>query len=153
MAELFREDNGKDTVAVYPDEDKLIEDIAAAYRQVIKDLYDAGCRNIQFDDCTWGMFCDKKYWEASQKDASVTFESEAEKYLRVNNLALQDRPEGFVAVTTIPHGPAVAAMRLLHRIFLPRKTLMRFIWNSMMNVPVISNRSSTFRKTRKSFWA
>ncbi|MFR8347309.1 MAG: hypothetical protein ACLVAS_11820 [Mediterraneibacter gnavus] len=18
-----------------------------------------GCRNIQFDDCTWGMFCDK----------------------------------------------------------------------------------------------
>ena len=28
---------------------------------------------------------------------------------------------------------------------------MRIIWNSMMNVPVISNRSSTFRKTRKSF--
>lgn len=104
LAELFREDNGKDTVAVYPDEDKLIEDIAAAYRQVIKDLYDAGCRNIQFDDCTWGMFCDKKYWEARQKDASVTFESEAEKYLRVNNLALQDRPEGLTITTHVCRG-------------------------------------------------
>ena len=25
------------------------------YKKVIKDLYDAGCRNIQFDDCTWGV--------------------------------------------------------------------------------------------------
>lgn len=104
LAELFREDNGKDTVAVYPDEDQLIEDIAAAYRQVIRDLYEAGCRNIQFDDCTWGMFCDEKYWEARQKDADITFESEAEKYLRVNNLALQDRPEGLTITTHVCRG-------------------------------------------------
>lgn len=43
----------------YPDEEVLIQDIAKAYRTVIKELYEAGCRNIQFDDCTWGMFCDK----------------------------------------------------------------------------------------------
>lgn len=40
----------------YPDEEVLIQDIAKAYRTVIKELYEAGCRNIQFDDCTWGMF-------------------------------------------------------------------------------------------------
>ena len=34
--------------------DELIEDIGKAYREVIKQLYDAGCRTIQFDDCTWG---------------------------------------------------------------------------------------------------
>ena len=55
LAELFREDNGTVTRSFYPDLEELIQDIAAAYRQVIKDLYDAGCRNIQFDDCTWGM--------------------------------------------------------------------------------------------------
>ena len=104
LAELFREDNGKDTVAVYPDEDQLIEDIAAAYRQVIRDLYAAGCRNIQFDDCTWGMFCDEKYWEARQKDSKVSFEEEAEKYLRVNNLALKDRPEGLTVTTHVCRG-------------------------------------------------
>ena len=58
LAELFREDNGTVTRSFYPDLEELIQDIAAAYRQVIKDLYDAGCRNIQFDDCTWGMCCD-----------------------------------------------------------------------------------------------
>ena len=54
LAELFREDNGTQTLAVYPDLEELIQDIAQAYRTVIRDLYDAGCRNIQFDDCTWG---------------------------------------------------------------------------------------------------
>ena len=58
LAELFREDNGITTRSFYPDLEELIQDIAAAYRQVIKDLYEAGCRNIQFDDCTWGMCCD-----------------------------------------------------------------------------------------------
>ena len=61
-AELFREKNGENTTKYYPEDEKLIQDIAAAYRTVITDLYNAGCRNIQFDDCTWGMFCDKKYW-------------------------------------------------------------------------------------------
>ena len=31
----------------------------AAYGKVIDDLYAAGCRNLQLDDCTWGMFADK----------------------------------------------------------------------------------------------
>lgn len=103
LAELFREDNGKNTVKFYPDEEKLIVDIAKAYRTVIQDLYDAGCRNIQLDDCTWGMFCDKKYWEARQKDC-VTIEEEAEKYLCLNNLAIEGRPEDLVITTHVCRG-------------------------------------------------
>ena len=37
LAELFREDNGTVTRSFYPDLEELIQDIAAAYRQVIKD--------------------------------------------------------------------------------------------------------------------
>ena len=103
LAELFREENGKNTVKFYPDEEVLIQDIAKAYRTVIKELYEAGCRNIQFDDCTWGMFCDKKYWEARQQDC-VTIESEAEKYLRLNNLAIEGRPEDLVITTHVCRG-------------------------------------------------
>ena len=103
LAELFREDNGTQTLAVYPDLEELIQDIAQAYRTVIRDLYDAGCRNIQFDDCTWGMFCDKNYWEARQKD-SVSLEEEAEKYLRLNNLALENAPEDLVITTHVCRG-------------------------------------------------
>lgn len=43
----------------YPNEQELVNDIVAAYRKVIDDLYAAGCRNLQLDDCTWGMFADK----------------------------------------------------------------------------------------------
>lgn len=43
----------------YPNEQELINDIVAAYGKVIDDLYAAGCRNLQLDYCTWGMFADK----------------------------------------------------------------------------------------------
>ena len=42
--------------AHYDNNDELIKDIANGYKKVIADLYAAGCRNIQFDDCSWGGF-------------------------------------------------------------------------------------------------
>ena len=104
LAELFREDNGITTRSFYPDLEELIQDIAAAYRQVIKDLYEAGCRNIQFDDCTWGMCCDHGYWTGRQKDKSVTIEGETAKYLRINNLALEGRPHDLAFTTHVCRG-------------------------------------------------
>ncbi|MGM9741207.1 MAG: 5-methyltetrahydropteroyltriglutamate--homocysteine S-methyltransferase [Candidatus Cryptobacteroides sp.] len=102
-AELFREDNAKTTAAIYPDNEELICDIALAYRTVIRDLYDAGCRNIQLDDCTWGMVCDKRF-----RDSIAGSECDAdhlqEIYLRLNNLALEGRPEGLVVNTHVCRG-------------------------------------------------
>lgn len=103
LAELYREDNGIQTDTIYPNQEKLIEDIAAAYRTVIYDLYKAGCRNIQLDDCTWGMFCDKRYWEARQAE-NVTVEEEAAKYLRLNNLAIKEKPDDLVITTHVCRG-------------------------------------------------
>jgi methionine synthase II (cobalamin-independent) len=48
----------------YPNEQELVNDIVAAYGKVIDDLYAAGCRNLQLDDCTWGMIVDSDYWKA-----------------------------------------------------------------------------------------
>lgn len=103
LAELFREDNGKQTQIIYPNLDELIQDIAAAYRQVIKDLYNAGCRNIQLDDCTWGMFCDDKYWQ-SRQGQNTTLEKEATKYLNVNNLAIINEYDDLVITTHVCRG-------------------------------------------------
>lgn len=102
-AELFREDNGKNTVEIYPDDEKLICDIAAAYRTVIHDLYEAGCRNLQLDDCTWGMFCDDSY-QKFLAESGGSLEAEKQKYLRLNNLALEGRPEGLVITTHVCRG-------------------------------------------------
>ena len=51
--------NIEDTRKIYPNDEELVNDIVAAYGKVIDDLYAAGCRNLQLDDCTWGMFADK----------------------------------------------------------------------------------------------
>ena len=122
----------------YPDEEVLIQDIAKAYRTVIKELYEAGCRNIQFDDCTWGMFCDKKYWEARQQDC-VTIESEAEKYLRLNNLAIEGRPEDLVITTHVCRGNYhstwhhQAGMSQWQNICLQMRTWTHIIWSLTMS--------------------
>lgn len=102
-AELFREENGKDTNKIYPNNDELISDIANAYRQVIKDLYDAGCRNLQFDDCTWGMVCDAKFW-ASMAGAGYDMKALQETYLKVNNLALENLPKDLTVTTHVCRG-------------------------------------------------
>ena len=47
------------TEEYYSTADELAADIANAYSKVLRQLYDAGCRNVQFDDCTWGMMADK----------------------------------------------------------------------------------------------
>ena len=102
-AELFREENGKATRAVYPDDDALLSDIAAAYRQVIADLYAAGCRNVQLDDCTWGMFCDAGY-QQFLASTGAKLEDQAEKYLRLNNAALEGKPADLVVTTHVCRG-------------------------------------------------
>ena len=103
LAELFREDNGTHTQQVYPDIDELIADIAAAYRTVIADLSAAGCRTIQFDDCTWGMLVDDSFWK-DMAGTGFTLEGEAEKYLRINNLALEGKPADLAINTHICRG-------------------------------------------------
>lgn len=102
-AELFREKNSENTRRYYPDDKKLIQDIASAYRTVILDLYKAGCRNIQFDDCTWGMFCDRTYWSARQ-GGETQIKELAEKYLHLNNMALEGRPADLIITTHVCRG-------------------------------------------------
>ncbi|CUX21608.1 5-methyltetrahydropteroyltriglutamate--homocysteine S-methyltransferase [Clostridium sp. C105KSO13] len=103
LAELTRAGNAEITKQIYENEDELIDDIGKAYRRVISDLYAAGCRNLQFDDCTWGMFCDVKYWKIRQKNAP-SLEKLAEQYVKVNNLAIKDKPKDLVVTTHVCRG-------------------------------------------------
>ncbi len=103
FAELFRGDNTKNTLEVYPNVDELIDDIGKAYQQVLRDLYDAGCRTVQFDDCTWGMVVDDDFWKL-MVGSDFTLESLSEQYLTVNNKALENRPADLVVNTHICRG-------------------------------------------------
>ena len=103
LAELFRGDNSKNTREFYPNTEELIEDIAQAYRTFFKEIYAAGCHTVQLDDCTWGMIVDDDFWK-SMAGTGFTLEKEALQYLKVNNLAIEGKPEGLTINTHVCRG-------------------------------------------------
>ena len=93
--------NIENTRKFYATNDELIEDIAAAYKDVIKQFYDAGCRNLQLDDCSWGS-------AIGDYENNTGFGIGVEEYkaalLKVNNLAIEGRPENLVITSHICRG-------------------------------------------------
>ncbi|MBR9648408.1 5-methyltetrahydropteroyltriglutamate--homocysteine S-methyltransferase [Clostridium tyrobutyricum] len=103
LAELQRGENKEITDSIYSSTKELVSDIANAYRKAIKAFYDAGCRSLQLDDCTWGMFCDKKYWEARQEEG-LDINEIAKLYAKVNNESLKGHPDDMVITMHVCRG-------------------------------------------------
>ena len=82
---------------------ELIKDIAAAYSDVIKQFYDAGCRNLQLDDCTWGAVVGDAAAQRYQS-LGIDIETVKEQLLKVNNLALENKPADMVITSHICRG-------------------------------------------------
>ncbi len=91
IKEFDREENIEKRNELYPVREELISDIAKAYQQIIHDLYQAGCRNIQIDDCSYTRLLNDSF----QQDQKL-FKKLAEEYLEVNNRALENLPEDLV---------------------------------------------------------
>lgn len=103
LAELQRGENLAQTQKFYPTQEELVNDIAQAYRDAIQAFYKLGCRNLQLDDCTWGMFCDKNFWESNMQ-AGIDVKQIAELYLTVNNQAIEGAPEDLAITTHVCRG-------------------------------------------------
>ena len=99
LDELFEK---KDEIALEVQK-QVAEDIVKGYREFIKDIYAAGCRNLQLDDCSWGMVVDPS--------APVLFgttkaglEKIKEQLLDVNNKAIEGAPKDLVINTHVCRG-------------------------------------------------
>lgn len=91
------------TAKYYDDTQELVDDLVEGYHRVIRQLYEAGCRNIQFDDCTWGMLVDpaaKGIYMTDEKGLKKI----QEQYLAINNRAIEGKPEDLVINTHICRG-------------------------------------------------
>lgn len=119
LKELQRPCNKAHTASIYPDEAELLADIAAAYQTFIRELYAAGCRNLQLDDCTWGMLTDPKVAQASAENEAAcgcgashdhSFDHQGSiqpllnKLVQVNNAALLGAPQDLVLTTHVCRG-------------------------------------------------
>ena len=91
------------TRAIYNDLNDLIRDIAAVYQDFIRQFYDAGGRFLQLDDCTWGAVVGEA---AAQRYArlSPNLDEVKDLLLKVNNLALEDRPADLLVASHICRG-------------------------------------------------
>ena len=96
--------NFETTRKFYPENGELIQDIGKAYQTVIRQFYDAGCRNLQLDDCTWGALVG----DAAQqryKALGIDLDEVKSQLLQVNNLALEGKPEDMIINSHILNPP------------------------------------------------
>ncbi len=87
----------------YATDEELIHDIGVAYQDVIRQFYEAGCRNLQLDDCTWGAVVGDAA-KQRYKSLGIDLEEVKQSLLAVNNLALEGKPEDMVITSHICRG-------------------------------------------------
>lgn len=87
----------------YPNEQELVNDIVAVCGKVIDDLYAAGCRNLQLDDCTWGMFADKigHTLYGTTRDGIVEFQK---AHKDINDKVIANAPKDMIINTHVCRG-------------------------------------------------
>ena len=107
LFELDRAENQESTQAIYPNREELVTDIAKAYKAVILALYEAGCRSLQIDDCTWGALCDEQFM-AFMKQAGVNVAEYANEFARLNEEVVSGLPEDLVVTTHVCRGNYVS---------------------------------------------
>lgn len=95
--------NLENTRKYYATNEELIQDIGVAYQEVIEQFYEAGCRNLQFDDCTWGAVVGDAAKQRYQA-LGIDIEDVKAQLLAVNNLALEGKPEDMVITSHICRG-------------------------------------------------
>ena len=103
LAQFTMPFNREATEKYYDNDAELIDDLVAAYKKVIDDLYEAGCRNVQLDDCTWGMLADKTA-PFSYGTTVEGLKGIQQTYKDINNRVIAKAPEGVTVATHVCRG-------------------------------------------------
>ncbi|WP_314020934.1 5-methyltetrahydropteroyltriglutamate--homocysteine S-methyltransferase [Mogibacterium diversum] len=103
LAQFLFPFNLESTFAQYESEEAFIDDVVEVYNEFIRQLYDAGCRNLQLDDCTWGIFTNKSGSLLFGTTEEGTVEVQ-KKYKDVNNRVIDAAPDDLVVTTHVCRG-------------------------------------------------
>lgn len=76
----------------YGSDEDFFADVARAYRQEIRTLYDDGLRNLQIDDPTLAYFCSDAMIDSLRQDG-VDPDKLFETYIKAHNDCIADRPK------------------------------------------------------------
>lgn len=81
---------------IYPNAKDLFYDLAVAYQEVVKALYEAGCRYLQFDDTTFTAFNDPTFTNRMIEATGLEKDEILELIINTTNEALRNKPEDLI---------------------------------------------------------
>jgi methionine synthase II (cobalamin-independent) len=77
--------------AVYKNDEEYCDDLAKAYREEIKSLYDAGLRSFQIDDPGLACFCHEPMLAAYRSEGDEP-DAMLDLFIKLHNACLRDKP-------------------------------------------------------------
>lgn len=92
------------TLEIYGTEEAFAEDVIKAYGEFIEEIYAAGCRNLQFDDCVWGGLVNSKLAVALTGRRGEALEEYKKVILALNNKVVEKAPADLTINTHVCRG-------------------------------------------------
>lgn len=92
------------TLEIYGTEEAFAEDVIRAYGEFIEEIYAAGCRNLQFDDCVWGGLVNPKLAVALTGRRGKALEEYKKVILALNNKVVEEAPADLTINTHVCRG-------------------------------------------------
>ena len=92
------------TLEIYGTEEAFAEDVIKAYGEFIEEIYAAGCRNRQFDDCVWGGLVNPKLAVALTGRRGEALEEYKKVILALNNKVVEEAPADLTINTHVCRG-------------------------------------------------
>ena len=140
--------------AVYPNIDQMFADLGQAYRKVVRQFADAGCRYLQLDEVFIAMLCDPKY-----REQMTARGDDPEKlgviYGDLINAAMSDIPSDMTITMHLCRGNyqihlswVPAATTPCRKSCSTRSTCTAISWNTTTSAPAGSSRCACCRKAR-----
>ena len=92
------------TLDIYGTEEAFADDVVKAYSEFIAEIYAAGCRNLQFDDCVWGGMVNPKLAVALTGRSGQQLEEYKKLILDLNNRVVTLAPTDLIINTHVCRG-------------------------------------------------
>ena len=92
------------TLDIYGTEKAFADDVVKAYSEFVAEIYAAGCRNLQFDDCVWGGMVNPKLAVALTGRSGQQLEEYKKLILDLNNRVVTLAPTDLIINTHVCRG-------------------------------------------------
>ena len=92
------------TLDIYGTEEAFADDVVKAYSEFVAEIYAAGCRNLQFDDCVWGGMVNPKLAVALTGRSGQQLEEYKKLILDLNNRVVTLAPTDLLINTHVCRG-------------------------------------------------